>query len=115
MSDLPSWARVGARVVCVDDAIRGGFGFERWPQKCGTYTIREVIYCPEAGSWQLRLHEIVNPAVDYDLDSSLWEAGFNVARFRPVTDLKSDDEVEARLYHKKGLHQSAPRRKSVEA
>lgn len=112
MSDLPSWARKGAKVVCIGsfEASRC-FRWERLPVVGAVYTIRSVTIVPEGV--YLRFREIRNWPAPYD--DSFGECRFTVAKFRPLIEGQSDDEVEARLYHKKGLHQSAPRRKSVDA
>jgi hypothetical protein len=91
MSGIPSWARVGAKVVCVDG------DFSRFPSKllgCApnrpvagiTYTVRRVREYPK-GVFIL-LEEIRNPWSDY----GRWhgEAQFGLGRFRPLVALEDD-------------------------
>lgn len=81
---IPSWAKVGAKVVCVDDTPRlnrvsvhnGDFGGLTRGQ---IYTIRG--YGSAGGYATLVLSEI---------DRGIPENGFNPARFRPVKTIEDD-------------------------
>ena len=82
MSDLPSWARVGAKVVCVDAGPRR-------LTAGGVYTIRQVVVgaidadgAPYVG---VHLEEIQRtPYRDIGV------VPFDIARFRPLVS-QSDD------------------------
>ena len=88
MSDLPSWARVGAKVVCVDADPRGGDRPRRLTAG-GVYTIRQVVVgaidadgAPYVG---VHLEEIQRtPYRDIGV------VPFDIARFRPLVS-ESDD------------------------
>lgn len=112
---IPSWAVKGARVVCVDDADFGGYGFEATPQAGGVYTIRQVVWCEVHASWQARLMEVANPALIYPDGPEMWEPAFDLGRFRPVVELKSDNEIEAQIFRNRKQKQphSAPRKVSA--
>ena len=84
MSAIPSWARVGAKVVCIKGATRNKVG--GWaPQTNGIYTIRSTFFA-EGWGWFIRVEEFV--ACDV-----LWngiEPGWDLPRFRPLVTLSSD-------------------------
>lgn len=90
---IPSWARVGAKVVCVDDYPDR---YQRGPQffvgldglrKDGVYTIRDVVRSPYDGArWGLRLVEIVRKVGPGDP----YEVPFGIERFRPLVTIEDD-------------------------
>lgn len=79
MSDIPSWARVGAKVVCVD--ARGASELD----ERGTYTISRIddgfaiggigVWLVEAAPISVRWHNY---------------QGFRLSRFRPLVTLEDD-------------------------
>lgn len=87
--DLPSWARVGAKVVCVDNAPHPGTG---WPDndqpEIGTvYTIVSFGVNP-IGEAALYLAEICRgprTVAHYGYDT-----GYALRRFRPLVDQQTD-------------------------
>lgn len=114
MSGIPSWCRSGQKVAYVEPAYIPADENTGRLVHGHVYTIRRVGTVEEgwgdAGEVEVFLHEFYGP---YDENGA--EIGFAVEHFRPVVEAKIDNEIEAQIYHKKGLHQSAPRRKSVEA
>lgn len=99
---IPSWARVGAKVVCVDAA--------KWrrtlPLTTGRiYTIRHIGECPISGVG-VYLEEIAN-----DCNGFGEEYGYRLDRFRPLVD----ENIEATLFRSKGLHNRSPRKVGVDA
>lgn len=89
---IPSWARVGAKVVCVNAArlYPPQRTDEATPAEGQTYTIREVVdYCYAIG---LRLVEIVNRPHDY-ADGCL-ECAFVIDAFRPLTTRTQEQDLE---------------------
>lgn len=94
---IPSWARVGAKVVLVDDSPPEGPKLMpvSMPVLGKTYTIREVI---GAGAKHVRndcilLEEITNPI------SPVWheEYCYRLKRFRPLTTTKTQAEDVAMI------------------
>lgn len=92
MSGFPSWARVGAKVVCVlsdwTDGERSANADVSFPAEGGIYTIREVTTTYWDGFVAVRLVEIINPVI-------LWSNGpaepaFAVERFRPLITQADD-------------------------
>jgi len=87
--------RVGQKVVCINDT---------WneyhaqvvraldvvlPVKGEIYTIRSIIVRPHRSD--LLLHEIINPIIEYDIGPA--EQHFNVLRFKPVVERKTDISI----------------------
>jgi hypothetical protein len=97
---VPSWARVGAKVVCLGCAPHKHPYFD--PQAGEVFTIQALLEWEYVG---VKLVEMTNR----DGYGPWWD----LVHFRPVVETKSDDEVEAQLYHKKGLHHTT--RKRVDA
>jgi hypothetical protein len=92
MNDVPSWARKGVKVVCIDAAERPGPG-EWTPIESGrTYTIRAVSIL-FAGQIDLVLAEITRPLF-FGL-----EPGYAIERFRPLVADKSESEDVALFEH----------------
>ena len=55
MSAIPSWARVGAKVVCIEGAVRSHKTTDGWaPTTGGIYTIRSIFFADGWG-WYLLL------------------------------------------------------------
>ena len=112
MSGLPAWARVGAKVVCVNAAVRPEQSGPKWTGGLDglvvgeLYTIRAVGLPTHSGDIGVYLTEI-RRGVDCFLGV---EAPYDLSRFRPLVEDKSDNEIEAQIYHKKGLHQSVTRK-----
>lgn len=88
--DIPSWCRVGAKVVCVDSSRLGGFGDETYPVEGDIYTIRDVT-CGPRGAACVRLEEVVNVPRSYR--TGYLEARFRLSRFRPL--VSQQDDIEA--------------------
>jgi hypothetical protein len=107
---VPSWCRVGQRVVCIRDDWDRGYG-EVTPLEGETYTIRSV-EVDEGHVW-FKLVEIVNTPRPYS--QGVYETDWDYENFRPVVDDKSDNEIESRLYHERRQHHKAPARKVVSA
>ena len=96
MSGLPSWAKVGARVVCIEVFEQKDTGPEyALPAVGEVYTIREI-EDGYWGGWYFRFNEIHNPP----FFSDGIEPSFSHLRFKPVVEQKSDNEIEAQIYHK---------------
>lgn len=95
MSDWVKTAKVGDRVVCVDDQFPGNsfYAQTNTPAKGQTYTIRGIfpVFHEDKEHICLRLMEIVNPERDYEI--GVVEPGFLVRRFRPVEPRKTDISV----------------------
>lgn len=94
MSAIPSWARFGAKVVCVHSSRpRPGSQYDArstFPVVGEVYTIRHVAETAAgAGVW---LDEIVNPIGN---PAKGWngETGFVLLAFRPVKTIEDDLEA----------------------
>lgn len=119
---IPSWAVKGAKVVCVDDSMRDlspvpGYspaGALDGLQEGGVYTVARaysrdgyvVVVLVE-----IRRSEIAPDGRRFDR----FFDGFNIKRFRPLVEDKSDAEIEAQIYHKKRLRSKADQRESEPA
>lgn len=116
-SGIPSWARKGQRVVCVDAGFVPG---------CPSPLLEGGIYCIECihfyseaerdefiGQYASSAVGVLLEGVKNTYDPK--SDAFAIARFQPVVELKSDNEIEAQIYHARELHQRAPRRKTVSA
>lgn len=89
MSGLPSWARKGVKVVCVDAQSRWGLGLAEGE----VYTVQSVVpRDPTAAfygrgvpsEWEVTLVEVSHPDhPDY---------GFVLNRFRPLVEPKTEAE-----------------------
>ncbi len=95
MRAIPSWARVGARVVCVDDTNWQSFdvtGRLRTPDYWGfnlptigeVYTIRDIDN--RAGGVVVMLVEVDNRGVT----PNPIEIGFALHRFKPLVTIEDD-------------------------
>lgn len=83
MTDIPSWARRGAKVVCVADSWTDVVWGETAPTKGSVLTIREIRGSfSSRGGLDLMFEEIVNRPLAY-YDGTL-ECGFHHSRFRPL-------------------------------
>jgi hypothetical protein len=95
MSGLPSWARVGAKVICIlsdwTPDERAAYRDVSFPVEGATYTIREVTTTYWDGVVCLRLEEICNPVIMWRDGAA--EAAFDVGRFRPLHTLETDLEA----------------------
>jgi hypothetical protein len=98
MSDVPSWARKGAKVVAID--TYSGLSHPVWSYLNGfhkgrVYTIREVgvgLHMRSPDAVHVRLVEVVNPVEAYG--SGTYEVAFRLEYFRPLVD--DSDEALAR-------------------
>lgn len=106
---IPSWCRVGAKVVCVDASPRVGArardldGLTRGV----VYTIRSVF--EEDGELCLRLAEIVRPIrIEDILENYGTENGFAATRFRPLVTRSQEQDIAEHFSHH--LHQRASRK-----
>lgn len=103
MSDIPSWAVRGSKVVCVepdDWSIARSFindpaGLMTFPVEGETYTIREVRvrYVSEQNEVLVGvlLNEVVNPVCDGG-SATGEEAGWDIRSFAPVKHAKQSVE-----------------------
>lgn len=97
MSGIPSWARVGAKVVCVLQVKSDITLLHPHPKKGGVYTIRNVVCTSTDGTPALLLEEIV---LTWWIVASVREPGFNINGFRPlVTRTAEQDIVEHFAHH----------------
>ena len=88
MSDLPSWARVGAKVVCVNDApLPGTFWNADGPKRGSQYTIKRIFVGPR-GFWSADFDELVRSASAKQKYGP--DIGYRLDRFRPLVS-QSDD------------------------
>lgn len=97
---IPSWARVGARIVCVETwrSVPGyGTGREIGPISGKVYTIRDVgeIHPRYPGTINVTVEEIRNEIVNYR--SGRYEVSFGIYRFRPLTTTKTQAEDVAMI------------------
>lgn len=85
---MSSWARVGVKVVCVDDAWpeNSWYGYEVLPVKGQAYTIRDLV--EYEGTLCCLLVEVQNSPQDYN--QGMIEAAFAVRRFRPLITQEDD-------------------------
>lgn len=60
---------------------------EIYPVKGQIYTLRHSF--TEDGTTYIQLNEIVNPHLKYHGYDGLCEMGFNLKRFRPITDISA--------------------------
>jgi hypothetical protein len=94
---IPSWCRVGAKVVCISKA-----GLD-WDDGCPGPVVGEV--CTITG---LNLDHPPSVGVcllehtESDRDG---DPGYDIKHFRPLVETITTDEVEQRLFRKKRLHQ----------
>jgi len=102
MSGIPAWAYRGAKVVCVDDAMRGDTTGIELPKLDQTYTIRHVIWNTYWRGWQTRLVEVVNQPQLYNI--GFVEAAWNLSRFKPL--ITQQDDLEA--HFNQFLHHTTP-------
>jgi hypothetical protein len=113
MSDIPSWAKRGAKVVCIK---RGRWSHQsrcqNFPVEGGKYTIREVKILGDGG--YLLLEEVHNaPRLwgngDFD------EPWFAIFRFRPLVEPKTEAEDREFFRHwLKAPHSTATTRAPAE-
>ncbi len=87
MSDLPSWARVGAKVVCIVQCTNPVTLRHNYPRKGEAYTVRAVVFHSLSGNPLFLLDEAVNSTWEVD---GAREPGFPVSGFRPLVS-QSDD------------------------
>ena len=84
--DLPSWARVGAKVVCVDDVDHRETRYlhKDWVSAGQTYIIREVYFDGGLPGFLLvGVKGHINPVCGL-------EQGYAISRFRPLVDQQTD-------------------------
>lgn len=98
--------RIGQKVVCVYDGWNRPSRGEIFPKVGNVYTIRDIIagrFNPQ--NTYLRLVEIVNPVIQYDLDRA--EAQFNVEAFRPAVERKTDISIFTKILDGPRLRETA--------
>lgn len=93
-----SWAKVGAKCVCVDDAIRpppnrmvefiGGLD---GLTEGRIYTIREIYIDPYSDEVQVCLNEIWRPT--HPDENFGRESGYSIDRFRPLITRTQEQDV----------------------
>jgi len=86
---IPSWARVGAKIICVLQIHGPARSDVQFPTVKKEYTIREVqLFAEGAG---LHLVEITNSVMF--TDKGILEPYFHISAFRPLVSLESDLET----------------------
>lgn len=102
MTSLPSWARIGAKVVCVRaiEDMRGVAGLVVTPEIGGLYIIRAVRFGQYDAEPCVQLVEIVNARVRVtdDAQGVIWngEPWFGLRLFRPATS--ADHRLKAHFH-----------------
>lgn len=84
MSAIPSWCRVGAKVVYLG-AVNPSPNHKRLSAGA-VYVIRSIMQNPDTGTWGVRVEGVQNIIHD----RLRLELGYNVSRFRPVHTLEDD-------------------------
>lgn len=90
---IPSWCRVGQKVVCRDGGTFAQMGDEIVPQAGSIYTIRTVEVFD--GRAFLRFMEIVNNPHDYK--DGFGEVDFSADGFAPL--ISQQDDLAAHFNH----------------
>jgi hypothetical protein len=90
MSGIPGWARIGAKVVCVDVSNRPGC---KWvdgeaPILGGIYTIDRTYVTASTGEAAADLREIKRSALAREMYGD--DAGYGLHRFRPLITQQDD-------------------------
>jgi hypothetical protein len=98
MSGVPSWARVGAKVVCIN---ADGFRVSQPLLLGATYTIRRVREGLAKDGWVpgLELVEVTNNVNPFSRN----EHGYRLTRFRPLVDDEAQ-ERDAAMFRKLLTH-----------
>jgi len=94
-ASLPSWARKGVKVVCVDADVgsvpTGKRAYRYDPDWCleagSTYVIRRAFIDEPTSEPCVWLEEITRA-----IDAAGYEAPFHVSRFRPLVSTKTEEE-----------------------
>lgn len=97
MTDIPSWAVRGAKVVCITQAESPLTLRHNYPQKGGVYTIRAVVVCSTDLHPALLLDEVVNHT--WDRRISQLEPGFGIEHFRPVQTVTLSSDIAEHFEH----------------
>lgn len=84
--DVPSWCRVGQKVVCIDGGQFNRASDEIVPETGGIYTIRDVELFD--GFVFLRFVEVVNEPYQYA--EAFGEVNFSSHGFRPLVSQQDD-------------------------
>jgi hypothetical protein len=107
MSGLPSWARVGAKVVCVDAACRPGRFWRpsEAPVQGKIYTVAAAFFNP-AGEPRIHLVELQRSPETIKVLGYL--AGYRVERFRPLITLEDDLEAHFRILLRQPVSDKEP-------
>lgn len=108
-SAIPSWARVGAKVVCIRSSTTQHSN-ETGVSEGSIYTIREIVEFPAAFGVGLRFREISNPANNTFVGRI--ERAFWIDRFRPLVTDSEELGIEAQFYRAKSRKSKAPARES---
>ena len=91
MASIPSWARVGAKVICIDHSINVGRRlFAPFPPKGCPHTVSGVRWDEHDRFWCLLIEGYPNQAVSDPCDR---DEGWNVARFRPLVTRTQEQDV----------------------
>ncbi len=113
---LPSWARKGQRVVCIRaDESDGHEWLEGEALEEGkVYVVSKVFVSTLTNclNFQLMGMSRNNASRFYGCEVGYW-----IARFRPVVELKSDNEIEAQIFRNRKQKQphSVTRRTGIDA
>lgn len=104
---IPSWAVKGAKCRCV--LVKPvGHTYDGPRIVVGqVYTIRDIVLGPATGIPSLAFAELRN--------SGGYGPYWHIDQFRPLMEQSEDAEIEAQIYHKKGLHQRTSRKSRADA
>lgn len=104
---VPSWCRVGAKVVCVEAEpspfSTSGDSQEANPNFGEIYTIRAVLWSVHFQEVHILLEEVVNPPALYSDSAHVYEFGTLIRYFKPVVEIEVSNEIEARLYRQNAV------------
>lgn len=114
---IPAWARVGVKVVCIDDTAREYVvDGVRYRDDSGTFPVVGQVYTIASvedytspieclGSWiGVHLVELKRPPGII----SGRVVPYRLSRFRPLVEDSEDDGLEARLFRESGKSVKAP-------
>lgn len=89
--DIPSWSRVGAKVVCINNKALPGHVWSSLPQpRVGSiYTVTRMFISPIDGSPVVRLMELP--------ETEPFDGGYLISRFRPLITQQDDIEAHFRV------------------
>ena len=96
MADIPSWARVGAKIVYIGQGVWDWYGLQQ-PVPGMVYAIRAVGTAEDSpGLVGVKLVEIVNRTVHFS-GGRVGERYYDLAQFRPLVTEADDVALFQRL------------------